>query len=238
MRAIVEKEKENSRRMIGVCEADVRLGYHSEAEGYKFFPEKLRHRIATLEELLNTEFPEVEARIADGKSPLGFYTGEEAKDAYTMICGSIEDAKFDTVPDTDIKVRLAYDKEDTVIQFVSDPGTVHLLTVEFVLGQPTPAINITDGKMEYPFIVTLHQSIHGDLIDKYRSFYRIECESRDGKVIHTVRMSHKDSNFDPAHPIRVLFGTEGSTWQKSEDLTLRLGKDYCDPSSYKWVRNA
>ena len=31
--------------MIPLCENDNRLGYHSEAEGFKFFPEKLNDRM-------------------------------------------------------------------------------------------------------------------------------------------------------------------------------------------------
>ena len=51
MREIVRKEKEASARMIQLCESDSRLGYHSEAEVFKFFPEKLAWRIAELEKL-------------------------------------------------------------------------------------------------------------------------------------------------------------------------------------------
>ncbi len=51
MREIVRKEKAASARMIELCESDSRLGYHSEAEVFKFFPEKLAWRIAELEKL-------------------------------------------------------------------------------------------------------------------------------------------------------------------------------------------
>ena len=37
--------------MIELCQSDVRLGYHSEAEVFKFYPEKLKWRIAELEKL-------------------------------------------------------------------------------------------------------------------------------------------------------------------------------------------
>lgn len=79
MRRIVLAEIEISRDMIPLCEADARLGYHSEAHGYKFFPEKLKWRIGKLEALLIEEFPIVEKRIAEGYSPLAFYNGEGAE---------------------------------------------------------------------------------------------------------------------------------------------------------------
>ncbi len=57
MEAIVLKEIGISKRMIELCENDSRLGFHSEAEGYKYFPEKLTWRIGTLELLLREDFP-------------------------------------------------------------------------------------------------------------------------------------------------------------------------------------
>jgi hypothetical protein len=77
MKEIVLEEIENSRAMIELCEKDCRLGYHSEAEGYKFFPEKLNHRIEKLKELLDSEFKLVKERIEKGFSPLAYYKGEE-----------------------------------------------------------------------------------------------------------------------------------------------------------------
>lgn len=76
MEAIVHEEIGHSRALIPLCQADGRLGYHSEAHGYKFFPEKLEWRIAELKTLLATEFPEVEARMEAGLAPLAFYRGE------------------------------------------------------------------------------------------------------------------------------------------------------------------
>ena len=50
MRKIMLEEAENSEKMALLCEHDCRLGFHSEAEGYKFFPEKLRVRAGLLRE--------------------------------------------------------------------------------------------------------------------------------------------------------------------------------------------
>jgi hypothetical protein len=76
MAELVRKEIVNSRRMKELCLEDSRLGYHSEAEGYLFFPEKLDARIALLEELLHDDFPafDIHAPWIDeftGKTPKG-----------------------------------------------------------------------------------------------------------------------------------------------------------------------
>ena len=57
MAELVRAEIGNAREMIPLCEKDCRLGYHSEAEGYHFWPEKLQARIGLLEELLAKDFP-------------------------------------------------------------------------------------------------------------------------------------------------------------------------------------
>ena len=76
MALLVKAEIENSRQMAQLCEEDCRLGYHSEAEGYHFFPVKLRERIKLLEELLSEDFPAFDVNAPDiceytGKSITG-----------------------------------------------------------------------------------------------------------------------------------------------------------------------
>ena len=57
MTEIVRAEIANTQEMLELCRKDQRLGYHSEAEGYLFFPEKLEKRIELLNELLEKDFP-------------------------------------------------------------------------------------------------------------------------------------------------------------------------------------
>ena len=57
MESIVSGEIKRSSRMIELCEYDSRLGFNSEAEGYKYFPEKLNWRIGMLQSLLTEDLP-------------------------------------------------------------------------------------------------------------------------------------------------------------------------------------
>lgn len=76
MRDLVRREMGITDRLLPLCEADSRLGFHSEAEGHKYYPARLRWRRRQLETLLAEEFPAVEAR-ALGAGPLfPAYTGE------------------------------------------------------------------------------------------------------------------------------------------------------------------
>ena len=60
MRSIVKEEISLSRRMKVLCEKDSRLGFHSEAENYRFYPEKLELRARFLEETLSSPVKAVE----------------------------------------------------------------------------------------------------------------------------------------------------------------------------------
>ncbi|MBN8216286.1 MAG: hypothetical protein J0L75_06565 [Spirochaetes bacterium] len=75
LRAIVREEMASSRRLAELCLADSRLGFHSEAEAYKYFPAKFHWRIELLAKLLETEFPAVEASIAERQPLFPEYTG-------------------------------------------------------------------------------------------------------------------------------------------------------------------
>ena len=66
MKTIVQEEIENSLRLSEICEQDHRLGYHSEAEVYKYFPAKLKWRADQLKNLLEKDFPEAETMLAEG----------------------------------------------------------------------------------------------------------------------------------------------------------------------------
>ncbi len=76
MKKIVLDEIESSKTMLMLTMNDSSLGFHSEAEGYKFHPEKLRFRIKSLEALLLTEFPRTEHRIQQRLTAFPEYIGK------------------------------------------------------------------------------------------------------------------------------------------------------------------
>jgi hypothetical protein len=75
MRCIVESELMGGTELIRLCERDSRLGFHSEAEGYKYFPEKIRWRMNQLQGVLDKEIPALERDIAGGIDVFAEYSG-------------------------------------------------------------------------------------------------------------------------------------------------------------------
>ncbi|MBN1341813.1 MAG: hypothetical protein JXQ73_03995 [Phycisphaerae bacterium] len=77
MEALVKTEIAQDERLLALTEADSRLGFHSEAEGYKYHPAKIRWRLTQLKRLLATEFPEVRRRLQARLAAFPEYTGQE-----------------------------------------------------------------------------------------------------------------------------------------------------------------
>lgn len=75
MRQLVFREIDNSHELAELCDRDSRLGFHSEAEGYKYHAAKLRWRIDRLRETLKNEFPNVKRQIEQGRPLFADYTG-------------------------------------------------------------------------------------------------------------------------------------------------------------------
>lgn len=67
LRAIVNEEIENTTAMVALCAQNPYLGFQAEAEGYKYFPERLRWRETQLRGLLASEFVQAEKAIAAGE---------------------------------------------------------------------------------------------------------------------------------------------------------------------------
>jgi hypothetical protein len=68
---------ENDKQLLTLCEKDSRLGFHSEAEGYKYFPEKIIWRMQQLRSVLVNDVPELKKLIHEHKLLFPEYTGKE-----------------------------------------------------------------------------------------------------------------------------------------------------------------
>ena len=75
MRRLVQRELVLDAALIDLATADSRLGFHSEAEGYKYFPAKLAWRMEQLQGLLAEGFPRLARQIRAGEPLWPEYTG-------------------------------------------------------------------------------------------------------------------------------------------------------------------
>ena len=91
IRHIIEDELQGGEELIELCRRDSRLGFHSEAEGYKYYPEKIRWRMDQLRGLLDKEIPALESEIERGADVFAEYTGRTPKGptARSLYCADI-----------------------------------------------------------------------------------------------------------------------------------------------------
>jgi hypothetical protein len=75
--AIVREELGLNEELIALCNRDSRLGFHSEAEGYKYYPEKIRWRMRQLRSVLAKDVPEMERLIRRNQPLFPEYTGQK-----------------------------------------------------------------------------------------------------------------------------------------------------------------
>ena len=91
LRALVVEEIDNSTQLARLCEDNPFLGFHSEAECYRYFPERLEWRANVLRRMLQDEFPEAERAVAAGEDVFPERSGR-VDDACCYRCRRVPDS--------------------------------------------------------------------------------------------------------------------------------------------------
>jgi len=114
MKRIVKRERVRDAELLELCKGDSRLGFHSEAEGYKYFPAKIEWRMQQLQRLLDEEFPEVARQIRRGEPLWPAYTGQQPQGpthrshrvgAAPPLDGKYTGPVWEGLPETELQVR-------------------------------------------------------------------------------------------------------------------------------------
>ena len=237
MRRIVQKEIERNEALSALCEKDGRLGYHSEGEGYKFFPKKLASRVKQLRGLLESEFPETEDRVRGGLPPLAYYAAEEIDSrAIRMSRGAIENAGWEAIGGC-AAFRVAYDSETLTLEFRSDRRESVCVGFEFQLMWPAPPVTLhPDGRMEISSEVYLYYAVFGKKLNELRRLWRVEALPTDKGTRLRVMLSRKEIGWTEDRPIKLRLKTgQGDLWCREDDPIYTLGKSSVSPGEYGWL---
>ena len=237
MREIVLRELQRDEELIALCEADGRLGYHSEGEGYKYFPKKIRWRMDCLKRLLETEFPEVEARIAAGKAPLAYYVGEEIDtDAYQMTKGCICNSEWKQIGEHSA-FRAAYDADNLTIEFRSDNIEGVQLDMEFDLMWPAaPAELKPDGSVVVNSDAHLYYEVFGQNLEAFRKLWQVEALPAETGTHLRATLSRKDSGWTDDMPLKMRVKSDsGEMWCSEDNPVYTLGKSSVSPGDFGWL---
>ena len=242
LRGIVEREIELTEKMVPIAASDARLGYHSEAENYKFFPEKLTWRIGKLKELLETEFPCVLKRIEKGEIPFPYFLGEEEGiPHYQMGKGSIENAAWENMTDGESRFRVSYDAENLYIEVESTAKKGIMISPEFRLMRPAATMMIHPGGIkQHGWNNDLYYMniLHGRL-DKIDKMWQVEAKPSDGTHF-VVTLPRVEIGWEKDVPMKIRFGgtvreTQETLWVRETEPIKTLGKVDAAPGEYGWL---
>lgn len=237
MRAVVLRELQRDEQLIALCEADGRLGYHSEGEGYKYFPKKIRCRMESLRRLLNDEFPEVEGRIDAGQPPLAYYAGEEIDtDAYPMKQDGIDAAEWKQIG-RHSAFRAAYDSDNLTIDFRSDNIEGVQLDMEFELMWPAaPARLNPDGSVSVNGDAHLYYEVFGKNLEDFRRLWQTESLPVESGVHLRAVLNRTQAGWIDDMPLKMRVASDsGEMWCSEENPIHTLGKSSVSPGEFGWL---
>ena len=235
---IVSKEMLQCDKMSALCEQDNRLGFHSEAEGFKFFPEKLTLRKEKLKTLLQTEFPIVKQRICEGKTPLAYFNGEEENvKSYTTSKNGLKNAEWERLSDGESKFKIAISDKAVCVELYSPRKTDFMLCNEFELFFPSlQAVIKSDGRVHLYRDCMTHQSILDERIEEEKGKWQVEDISSGTETHLILTMDKKSCGFVRLPYKLLLKTTDGALWQKDEEPVRTLGKVLITPRDFGWIK--
>ena len=216
MKKIVCEEIEISKKLIPITERDNRIGYHSEAHGHKIFPEKLKWRIGEMENLLKTEFVEIEERIAAGLRPIPFYYGEEeGATVYNISESDIEKAEWKKFVDEDGKetnkteIRVSHSDGFYTLEIKAvGIGDSIKIDPEFTIFHRKSPIFLENGSLDVK--LSYCYSIFGERLKKRLKALPYTYRTEGDTEYYTIKFDMALLDMPKGDPFRLMIKRTGS----------------------------
>lgn len=218
MKAIVFDEISNTKRMHALCLVDPRLGYHSEAEGYLFYAEKLEARTKLLEELLE------DFETFDLNAPW--------VDAYTGKCPAGKVAYCHADDETADVQQL----ENGISWSASRSGDILLITVHGAAGREV-SITIEPCRMWSAFYMYVNpDGSTGGLTNAiFREVPAVQVEIDEKDMRIRIPLNTFDGIIWEGFPIRFNLYGDGFAWCDPKHWPNRLMHYTYNPESAGWL---
>jgi hypothetical protein len=244
--AIAQEEIAHNEELVALCERDSRLGFHSEAEGYKYYPEKIRWRMTQLRDMLANDAPEVERLIREGKPLFPEYTGQQPAGA---VARSVAASRaFWSNPKLEPPAGLHWQEfaRDQSLKWGATHDAKALYIV--VAGTGAPAANVLvkiEPRRLWP--ARQFQFVPGAEVRAALPDY-VAPQSAEGRTVTeggtwrtVVRIPFADIGLgvDGSSPLRVDVRVQREAgviaWRPSNPLTSRLALGSDNPADLGWL---
>lgn len=218
MKRIILNEIANSAAMKNLCKIDNRLGYHSEAEGYLFFPEKLQARMKLLKELLTVDFQKFDLNAAW----IDEYTGAKriGPSAFCRRIGMSEDH---------------YEMGNGTSWSISRDDKRLFLKLKGVEGKKYSVI-IEPCRMWIPFRIDFAES--GEYIFHSTPFPilpQLKISAKKNEQTISIPLQIFDGFRREGFPMRINIYGDGFAWVKNTPWPYRLLQEDSNPACLGWL---
>ncbi len=242
---IIREEIELDKQLLALCENDSRLGFHSEAEGYKYYPEKIKWRMEQLKMVLANDVPEVKKIIQNDQLLFPEYTGKKIKGAVADCVA----ANGSFWPGTGFVLSgnlkwqpCTYGSDKRIAQWTSayDKEALYILVSDRVVADPASKLSPISG---------IQVKIEPRRLWPCKNFiFNTEAEKLDDKVMRiinneqgisyvAVRIPLKDIGPEAGRlsPIRLNVKVGSNTWRPNTPATSRLMLGSDNPADLGWL---
>jgi hypothetical protein len=246
---IIREELKMDEQLLALCENDSRLGFHSEAEGYKYFPEKIRWRMRQLKEALANDVPELKKIIRDGKLLFPEFTGKEPAGAVAYAIHTRDPlwpGSGSNTPNNLLWQTCRYGRDSISVRWASayNSDTLYVIVADSANMNQSADISTISRitvKIEPRRLWPCAQYIF-NIGDENVVGNRIRIVSESGKWYALARIPFKSfwwSEEEP-HPVRVDVRVQkknaGSvSWRPTNPVTPRLVFGTENPSDLGWL---
>jgi len=240
---IIKEELKMDEQLLDLCEKDSRLGFHSEAEGYKYYPEKIIWRMQQLRNVLANDLPEIKKLIRNNELLFPEYTGKDPSGAVAYavksagfpgsgIPGGLQWQSFDYGAENSVSGWAATYDQDTLFIIASDPEDID---------QPASGISGITVRLEPRRLWPSAQYVFSKENTR-RMAGRIRIVNESGKkyIIAGIPFSSFWWREEESHPIRIdvrvqKMNTGTSSWRPHNPVIPRLVFGTDNPADLGWL---
>jgi len=246
---IVQEELALDEKLLLLCERDSRLGFHSEAEGYKYYPAKIRWRMQQLKDVLANDVPELKKMILNGQLLFPEYTGEKPEGLVAECIasdGSLWSGTGLVLPRNLKWQPCSYGTGKSAIRWAAtyDANAIYVIVSDSANSNHSTSMSTISGitvKVEPRRLWACAHFVFNPGDEKQvDDNVRITKESGKSHVIVRIPFKRFWWSDEGLHPVRVdvqVQKTDGrtSSWCPNNPLTERLAFGTDNPADLGWL---
>lgn len=245
---IIREEIESDKKLLVLCENDSRLGFHSEAEGYKYFPEKINWRMNQLHNVLTYDVPEIESIIRKGDALFPEYTGKRPIGP-VACCKPFRDSLWTDTGEISLDLQwqtCSYNQEGQTMRWAAcyDREALYIIVSDSVTtnqsSAPSPVSTILVKVEPSRLWPCKRFMFYPGNIDQPGEGVRVVRESGVYYIAVRIPLDSIGQGVKNLHPVRMNLhvqkrGGGTSDWLPNNPLTPRLMLGSDNPGDLGWL---